>query len=546
MEFQRSATAGPTSAVGVALLDRVQEELSDARLLRFSTAIGPAIAPSSFWVPEYLCPSAWIEHAPFAFWISAALQPRRFVELGTHHGYSYFAFCQAIERLGLGTTAYAVDTWQGDEHAGFYSEAVLRSVAARNRQKYAAFSTLLQTTFDDALRYFADCSVDLIHIDGRHFYDDVRHDFTMWRPKLTKDAVVLFHDTNVREREFGVWRFFEEVAAQHPSFRFFHGHGLGVLTLGDSPPDPLSHLFRASPEAANQIRAAYASLGGSLAARRTLAAKSDGISFLLNKPPGAADGDAGKVAEITDGDEQAQQLRSALETRDCALQELRAQLEHYAATEAALRTEVQQRYADVAVLRAEIEQRSATEAVLRAEIEQRAATETVLRAEIEQRAAMEDALRQQIAIGGDTEAALRTALDEAKRQIEALSASIETGKAEIAAMRSELAKRDRQLQDAGNAAAGLRSDNALLLDKITEAEQRLRDGETANNTLQSEVQSLNGQLAVAREVGGAVMAALRTEIVGAPQPLRDRGFLGQIWRTLRSREVEGNIVTEVV
>ena len=534
MEFQRSATAGPTSAVGVALLDRVQvqEELSDARLLRFSTAVGPAIAPSSFWVPEYLCPSAWIEHAPFAFWICAALQPRRFVELGTHHGYSYFAFCQAIDRLGLGTTAYAVDTWQGDEHAGFYSETVLRSVATRNRQKYAAFSTLLQTTFDDALRYFADCSVDLIHIDGRHFYDDVRHDFTMWRPKLTKDAVVLFHDTNVREREFGVWRFFEEVAAQYPSFRFFHGHGLGVLTLGDSPPDPLAHLLRASPEAANQIRAAYASLGGSLAARRTLTAKSDGISFLLTKPPGAADGDAGKVAEITDEDDQAQQLCSAFETRDCALQELRAQLEDYAATQAALRTEVQQR--------------EAGEAVLRAEIEQRAATETALRTEIEKRAAMEDALRQEIAIAGDTEAALRTALDEAKRQIEALSSSIETGKAEIAAMKSELAKRDRQLQDAANAAAGLRSDNALLLHKIAEAEQRLQDGETANNALQSEVQALNGQLAVAREVGGAVMAALRTEIVGAPQPSPDRGFLGQIWRALRSREVEGNIVTEVV
>ena len=159
-------------------------------------------------MPDYICPSAWIEHAPFAFWICEALRPRRFVELGTHHGYSYFTFCQAIDWLRLGTTAYAVDTWKGDEHAGFYDESVFQSVVTRNNDKYSAFSSLIRSTFEGALDYFADGSVDLLHVDGRHFYDDVKYDFTLWRPKLTEDAVVLFHDTNVREREFGVWKFF--------------------------------------------------------------------------------------------------------------------------------------------------------------------------------------------------------------------------------------------------------------------------------------------------------------------------------------------------
>jgi hypothetical protein len=229
-----------------------------------------AISPVSFWVPDYICPSAWVEHAPFAFWICEALRPRHFVELGTHYGYSYFAFCQAINRLGLGTSAYAIDTWKGDEHAGFYDESVFRSVETWNKEKYAAFSSLIRSTFDDALDYFADGSVDLLHIDGRHFYNDVMHDFTLWRPKLTEDAVVLFHDTNVREREFGVWKFFEKVAAQYPSFQFFHGYGLGVLILGDRVPAPLALLIEASREIARQIRAAYAALGGALTVRAAL------------------------------------------------------------------------------------------------------------------------------------------------------------------------------------------------------------------------------------------------------------------------------------
>lgn len=235
-----------------------------------SDVVAP-ISSVSFWVPDYICRSAWIEHAPFAFWLCEALQPRRFVELGTHYGYSYFAFCQAIDRLGLGTAAYAVDTWKGDEHAGFYDESVFRSAMTRNNEKYLAFSNLLRSTFDDALDYFADGSVDLLHIDGRHFYNDVEHDFALWRPKLTGDAVVLFHDTNVREREFGVWKFFEKLAAQHPSFQFFHGYGLGVLAPGDRAPAPLTILFEASRETTHQIRAAYASLGAALTMRAALA-----------------------------------------------------------------------------------------------------------------------------------------------------------------------------------------------------------------------------------------------------------------------------------
>ena len=95
--------------------------------------------------------SAWIEHAPFAFWICEALRPRRFIELGTHYGYSYLAFCQAIAGLGLGTAAYAVDTWKGDEHAGFYDEDVFQSVLAHNNQRYSGFSALIRSTFAEAL-----------------------------------------------------------------------------------------------------------------------------------------------------------------------------------------------------------------------------------------------------------------------------------------------------------------------------------------------------------------------------------------------------------
>jgi glycosyltransferase involved in cell wall biosynthesis len=191
-----------------------------------------ALAPA-FWRPARLeVESAWFGHVPFAHWIVAAHRPSSIVELGTHNGVSYSAFCEAVLRERLNARAVAIDTWRGDEHAGFYGEDVLRQLRRFHDQRYASFSTLMQATFDEAQCFIEDDSVDLLHIDGRHGYDDVAHDFATWRKKLSPRGVVLFHDTNVRERDFGVWRLWAELRAEFPSFEFLHSHGLGVLAIG--------------------------------------------------------------------------------------------------------------------------------------------------------------------------------------------------------------------------------------------------------------------------------------------------------------------------
>jgi GT2 family glycosyltransferase len=191
--------------------------------------------------PSYLPLTAWAEHGPFAMWLVQALQPKRIVELGTHYGYSYFAMCQAVKQAKLSTDCFAVDTWAGDEHAGLYSEDVFDCVRAENNQ-YADFSTLLRKTFAEALNDIEDGSVDLLHVDGRHFYKDVKHDFESWVPKLSKRAVVLFHDTVVQERGFGVYKYWAEISDSYPSFNFTHCHGLGVLLWGPEVPLDVQNL----------------------------------------------------------------------------------------------------------------------------------------------------------------------------------------------------------------------------------------------------------------------------------------------------------------
>ena len=216
-------------------------------------------------------PLGWAGHVPFAFFLVSVLRPKMIAELGTHFGLSYFAFCQTVDYLSLPTRCYAIDTWRGDKHAGRYAENVYLSVKQYNDDHYARFSRLVRSTFDDALPHFPDASIDLLHIDGLHTYEAVRHDFESWRPKLSRQAVVLFHDTNVRELDFGVHRLWAEIAPQFPSFEFWHSHGLGVLGVGDRLSDAMRELFSAlqSEEVAQDTRMAYAVLGNALESRAT-------------------------------------------------------------------------------------------------------------------------------------------------------------------------------------------------------------------------------------------------------------------------------------
>ncbi len=205
--------------------------------------------------PEFLTDiESWQEHIPFAFYLTEILQPRSFVELGVFKGDSYCAFCQAISALNLGTRAYGVDTWAGDKHAGFYTSVVLDELQKHHDPRYHRFSRLLQTTFDEAAESFAAGSIDLLHIDGLHTYEAVRHDFETWLPKLSDRAVVIFHDTNVRHGDFGVWRFWSEVVQQYPGFDFVHGNGLGVLAVGTAVnPEFLAFIEEAKRENSNPL-----------------------------------------------------------------------------------------------------------------------------------------------------------------------------------------------------------------------------------------------------------------------------------------------------
>jgi hypothetical protein len=175
-------------------------------------------------------PDAWVGHMPFAYWAVQQLEPKVLVELGTHSGNSYFSFCQSILENDTKTKAFAVDTWGGDIHAGFYDESVFNTVVSEN-EKYKDFSSLMRETFDSASANFEDGSIDLLHIDGLHTYEAVKHDFETWFPKMAAGGFILFHDTQVFKEGFGVHKLWAEVSKNFSTMEFGHSNGLGILQV---------------------------------------------------------------------------------------------------------------------------------------------------------------------------------------------------------------------------------------------------------------------------------------------------------------------------
>jgi hypothetical protein len=198
--------------------------------------------PSRRFQPRIYGVGAWTDHLYFAYDLVAKERPALVVELGTDRGESYFAFCQSIAENHTGTRCFAVDTWKGDAQSGPYEEVTFEQVEAHNREHYKEFSTLLRGTFDDALEEFTDGKIDILHLDGLHSEEAVRHDLTVWLPKLSAGGILLLHDVNVHRSCFGVWKVWEELKTRGRAFTFDEGPGLGVW---ENPP-PRESILRDS------------------------------------------------------------------------------------------------------------------------------------------------------------------------------------------------------------------------------------------------------------------------------------------------------------
>jgi hypothetical protein len=294
-----------------------------------------------------------------------------------------------VRELGLQTRVSGVDHWQGDFQTGDYGEELYQSLKTYHDGKYAEFSTLIRSSFAEALGAFGDGSIDLLHIDGLHTYEAVQGDFASWLPKMSRRGVVLFHDTTVLERQFGVWKLWEELTGRYPSFSFAHGYGLGVLLVGAEVAGPVRELAGLGPAEGDMVRATFLALGRHIRAIEAQAIARGAVEAAKAKVEAAMEEEARRMAE------------EVIQARDKTREEVSSAMRRLADMELQALAQAYEKRLELA----ELERRRLTEAHAAALAEQR-----------EERARSAAASAAEIA-------ALRKYVDELKRAIAEMYAS---------------------------------------------------------------------------------------------------------------------------
>lgn len=208
-----------------------------------STPIGSLAQSSMFWQPDYLQPSAWLEHLPALFWLVEALQPSRCMTLGVQQGAAHFAVCQAVSRLRLDARCYGVQSRAGLSEAGIAEYDTVKDYHARH---YGTISQLLDTSPEEALAQLATASLDLLVVNLPVDTADMDTLLDKAVTQLSSRGVIVLPGIERREPGARLHDVFERLAEQYSAFRFAHGDGMGIVAVGAALPSRLHMLLEAN------------------------------------------------------------------------------------------------------------------------------------------------------------------------------------------------------------------------------------------------------------------------------------------------------------
>lgn len=169
---------------------------------------------------DYRTGSAWSGHEKFAVWLVNEVKPEVIVELGVDRGFSTYYWAKS--KIGQ---VYGIDSFEGDVHAGYRNTY---DQVAKMKEDYRLDNLhLIKGYFSDVSKTW-DKKIDILHIDGRHYYEDIKEDFETWSKFVKDDGVIVMHDTCVYDNGFGVFKYFNEIPL--PKINFTHSYGLGIVT----------------------------------------------------------------------------------------------------------------------------------------------------------------------------------------------------------------------------------------------------------------------------------------------------------------------------
>jgi hypothetical protein len=125
----------------------------------------------------------------------------RFLEVGNFLGRSLCSLGEVVKRSGKSITLIGVDTCRGSGVEGFRGKDFHGVAVAQGGGTFAGMlhRNIIECGYGDlislivadsvtASMFFADRSIDWVHLDARHDHEHVKADITAWLPKVKVDG----------------------------------------------------------------------------------------------------------------------------------------------------------------------------------------------------------------------------------------------------------------------------------------------------------------------------------------------------------------------
>lgn len=395
-------------------LSRINHSALDPLTLEVTS---PLLTRALFWRAHFLKESPFLHHLSFLFWLIETSRPQSYVELGVEDGVSFFATCQAAEKLNLEARCDGIGIWK---------DGIPQDLTKHLKENYSDFAHLAAVDPRDCVHKFPDGSIDLLHVQLAQVPEFVDHFEYDWARKLSHRAIVLFHGINNAALDRPRRLLMDRLTAAHPSLTLDVEDGLTVMLFGPEQNDRLIRLATLVPGSSgfSDLRRLFARLGASH--YHEWRSRTEAAQASLERI--RAEAAERQLAELR---EQSQALAETLESRELAHD---TRSEQVAAMQARI-SELQDALARCLTEMADLQRRHAelehalaagTAEGLRRSLDTAETDFEVIRAERE---------------------ALKQAQEQAEQTIAALNTRTAAQDAEIAQLRNEIEKRDRDLAE---------------------------------------------------------------------------------------------------
>ena len=225
-----------------------QKATEASQLLVPEPFLAPSLFHSLFWKPRFLVDSPVTAYLPLLFWLSSVLRPRHVGVLGCDDGAAHFAFCQALDHLGIEGNCQGFGFWQ-DPEADNRGGAVPKILAQHQEMLYEGKSQLVPCagSVDAAFRRMKAGGLDLLFCDLASLPDKGHASGEHLLGYLSTPGILVIHGTRPTDGESADVEGIHRFLAARPHVDFPDEQGLTLLCNSDDMPAPLISLFDAAP-----------------------------------------------------------------------------------------------------------------------------------------------------------------------------------------------------------------------------------------------------------------------------------------------------------